>query len=136
MLTTLALVVFFAAIVLFFSQELIGLIKKIFEIRGAKLFLPLAIASFAVYELNFWFLWIIFYYKDFLQSSWSLIHNFLPASPTNTSVSYIIVLTGVSVIPVVLWGFITRKSRYKGHAHSHVASILIWVISVMLFVLT
>jgi len=61
MLFTLAAVVFFAAIVTFFSQEFIGIFKKIFAIKGAKLILPLLLASWCIINVNYLVLWVVYY---------------------------------------------------------------------------
>ena len=61
MLFTLAAVVFFAAIVTFFSQEFIGIFKKIFAIKGAKLILPLLLASWCIINFNYLVLWVVYY---------------------------------------------------------------------------
>lgn len=135
MLTTLALVVFAAAIVVFFSQEFIKFFKKIFAIKGANLILPLAIASWAVYYFDYWFLWTIYYYWECMNSLLSLLTYLMPFPQYTSPIAMILLLTGVSVLPVLIWDWVTRKRSFKGYRYPYVTSTVIWVITSILLLL-
>ena len=87
MLLTLALVVFLATIVTLFSQEFIGLFKKIISIKGAELILPLALASWIIFKFVFWFDWALHYYHEFLNQVVKAVAWIFPSSTPSLSIS-------------------------------------------------
>lgn len=135
MLTTLALIVLVAAITVFFSQELIKFLKKIFAIKGAQLFLPLAIASWAVYTFDYWFLWAIYYYRECLNTIQSYLVYLIPIPNYSHTVALIILLTSASVIPVFVWDKATRKRSFKWYVYPYVASTILWIITSIVLLL-
>lgn len=132
MYLTLALVVFFAAILVLFSQEFIRLFKRIFAVKGAKLLLPLAFASWFVYTFDYWGLWGIYYYREFLQTLVAFLMDLMPFHVGANAIATIILLTFISVAPVFLIKFILWKKHYKHYQYPYLTSTLIWLISAVL----
>jgi len=64
MFLTLALVVLFSTILVFFSQEFAGLYRKFIAIPGIKLLLPLTIASCLVEYYEPYALWLLLQFKS------------------------------------------------------------------------
>ncbi|HAT9660178.1 TPA: hypothetical protein JBD28_08950, partial [Legionella pneumophila subsp. pneumophila] len=108
MLLTLALVILFATIMVFFSQEFIRTFKKILAIKGAKLLVPLGIASWLIYNFDYLFIWVIYYIREVLQAVLAFLTRIMPFKPYSTSIALIILLTTVSVGPVLLLDLIYR----------------------------
>lgn len=134
MLVTLALVVFAAAIAVFFSQEFIKVFKKIFALKGAQLFLPLAVASWTVHAFEDFFLWLIYYYKVCLNTVLYWIALVIPLGDYSYPMGCILLLTAVSVVPVVVWDWVTHKRTFKWYQYPYFASTLLWLItSILLF---
>lgn len=129
MLLTLAILVFFASIIVFFSQEFIRMFKRIFAIWGAKTIIPLAVASWAVFTFDYWFLWAIYYYKELLQRSCDFLTELMPFQQGAALVAAIILLTVISVAPVYFLDLFLRKRTYKHYKYPYVTSTMIWLIS-------
>ncbi|CZJ12734.1 hypothetical protein SCZ71_09165 [Legionella pneumophila serogroup 1] len=127
MLLTLALVILFATIMVFFSQEFIRTFKKILAIKGAKLLVPLGIASWLIYNFDYLFIWVIYYIREVLQAVLAFLTRIMPFKPYSTSIALIILLTTVSVGPVLLLDLIYRKRTYKGYDYPYLTSTLILI---------
>ncbi|HAT1658016.1 TPA: hypothetical protein RG395_000730 [Legionella pneumophila] len=127
MLLTLALVILFATIMVFFSQEFIRAFKKIFAIRGAKLLIPLGLASWLIYNFDYLFIWAIYYIREVLHAVLSFLTRVMPFKQYSTAIALIILLTTVSVGPVLLLDLINRKRTYKGYAYPYLTSTLILI---------
>lgn len=130
MLLTLALVVFAGAIITLFSQEFFSLFKKIMKIKGAKLIIPLAIASWAVVTCDYWFIWGLNGYRDMLHTILNAMVWVMPSYPICTYIVIILFLTVISVGPVMLLDLIFLKRTYKYYPCPYLTSILIWLINV------
>lgn len=137
MLLTLALVILFTAIMVFFSHEFIGTFKKIFGIKGAKLLIPLGLASWLIYNFDYLFIWAIYYIREVLQVFLSFLTYIMPFQKYAASVALIILLTVVSVLPVLLLDLVKRKRTYKGYAYPYLTSTLILIFcTIILFVVS
>jgi len=132
MLLTLAMVIFFASIAVFFSQEFIRGIKKIFAIKGAILFIPLLIASWLIYTFQYWALWGVFYYREVLQTMLSFLIHIMPFKQAARPLSLILLLTFISVVPVLVIDLLMVKRTYLHYKYPYVTSALIWLISAVL----
>lgn len=135
MYLTLALVVFFAAILVLFSQEFINIFKKIFAIKGAKLFLPLFIGSWLVVDFEDIFLWGIYYFRETLNAIVWFFSQIIPFQGAY-SIVLIIWLTIISVVPVFLLDMYLVKKTYKHYEYPYITSTLIWIITALAFVVT
>lgn len=137
MYLTLALVVLCAAIIVLFSQEFIRTFKNIFKIKGMILILPLAIASWLVYNFDYWVLWVLYYYREVLNAIISFLSGIMPFQQGASSIIAILLLTGLSVIPVFLLEWFLWKKHYKRYQYPYLTSTLIWIVSsILLLVLS
>ncbi|WP_298623187.1 hypothetical protein [uncultured Legionella sp.] len=132
MLLTLAVVVFSAAIMILFSQEFIRTFKKIFAIKGAKLFLPLFIGSWLVISFEDLCLWGIYYYRELLNAVILFVTQIIPFQQGAYSIVFIILLTVISVVPVFLFDMYLVKKTYKHYEYPYLTSTLIWLISALI----
>ncbi|KGP63376.1 hypothetical protein EP47_02170 [Legionella norrlandica] len=132
MLLNLALVILLAAIVVFFSQELIGIIKKIFAVKGVKLIVPLGVASWLIYNFDYLFLWVMYYIREVLQVLLSLLTFIIPLGQYSGVVALIILLATLSVVPVLLVDLVIRKKTYKEYAYPYLTSTLIFILCTMI----
>lgn len=136
MLFTLAAVVFCAAIFVFFSQEFISTFKKIFAIKGAPLILPLAGASFIIYNFNYWCLLTFYYYRQVLNGMVSFLTMLIPLGQVSSYIAAILVLTFISVVPVLVLEWVFRKKTYKPYPYPYLTSSIIWLISAFTLILS
>jgi hypothetical protein len=134
MLLTLTLVVLVGSIVVFFSEEFIKSFKKLFKIKGATLFLPLFVASWLVYSFDFWFLWTIFYLREIVYQVLIFLEWIMPFQRGAESVSIVILLTTLSVVPVIIIDVIMRKKTYWGYKYPYITSGIIWIFCVFLLI--
>lgn len=132
MLLTLALVVLGASIAVFFSQEFIRTFKKIFAIRGVKLFLPLFFASWLIFTFDYWVMWFFYYYRELLQTALNFLIQIIPFHQAATQVALVILLTAVSVLPVIAIDFFMRRKNYKEYKYPYTTSAIIWLLSAVL----
>lgn len=130
MYLTLALVVLIAAIVTLFSQEFISIYKRIMAIKGAKLFLPLAVGSWAVLNYNYWVLLGIYYYREVLNTLIKGLAWIMPFGQFSSSIATILILTVITIAPIILLDLLWHNQYYKAYPYSNLTRILIWVISV------
>lgn len=136
MYLTLALVVLVAAIVVLFSQEFIQLFKKIFAIKGAKLVLPLLVISWLIYTFDYLVLLVIYYYSDALNSVITFLSNLLPFQTGAYPIVMILVLTTISVVPVIALEHYLWKKNYKHYQYPYLTSTLIWIASSIVLIMT
>ncbi|MFT4058313.1 MAG: hypothetical protein QM652_02060 [Legionella sp.] len=132
MLFTLTLVIIFASIVVFFSQEFGKAFKKFFAIKGVALFLPLLIGSWFIYAFDYWILWGVYYYRELLQVALHYIGNFMPFTLYAEEVALVILLWCVSVLPVIVIVHYVRRKSYKGYQYPNITSLIIFIISALL----
>ncbi|MFI4919546.1 MAG: hypothetical protein ACHP65_08320 [Legionellales bacterium] len=135
MLLTVALVAICSAIIMAFSQEFYGLFKKIAEIKGALLLLPLALASWAVYAFDYWLLWAVYYGRECLQVVLTFLVYLIPFKQGALSVAIILLLTLSSVAPIFLLDWYLKKQKYATYPYPYVTSAIIWLVCAMLLVL-
>lgn len=135
MLVTLALLVFFGSILVFFSEEFTKLFKKLFAIKGAKLFIPLFIASWLIYTFDFWFLWAVFYIRETLLYLLIFLTNIMPFKTGAESVALVIIISAVSVVPVFLLDIQARRKNFKPYKFPYVTSWIIWILCVLLLII-
>ena len=134
MLLTLALVIFAAAIMILFSQEFIRTFKKIFAIKGAKLLLPLFIGSWLVLNFDYLCLWGFYYYQEILNAIAVFFAGLIPIQSIARPLVLIIILTLISVVPVVLLDLYLVKKTFKHYEYPYLTSTLIWIITATMFI--
>jgi len=131
---TLVLIVCIAAIFCFFSQEFIQLLKKIFAIRGVLLLLPLALASWFVFNYDYLVLWGLYYIRDVLNHMNGLLINALPEKQYSADIILIVLLTAFSVVPVAILNLLSYRKTHQPYSHPYLVSTLLWLIGAILLV--
>jgi len=132
MYLTLALVVFFAAIITFFSQEFIRLFKKIFAIWGAKTVLPLLLASWIIYTFDYWVMWIIYYCRELLYGASSGLAHIVPSQNYGYKIAMILLLTFLSVVPVLLLDLLSKRRTYRHYPYPYLTSSIIFITTALI----
>ncbi|KTD67157.1 hypothetical protein Lste_3363 [Legionella steelei] len=135
MLLTLALVILFGAILVFFSEEFGKTIKKLFAIKGAKLIIPLFLVSWLIFSFDFWVLWAILYLRDMLHAVLNFLVQIMPFQKWAVQVVQVFMLTFLSVVPVLILNFISQKKTFKSYKHPYLTSGIIWILSVVLIII-
>lgn len=128
-MVTLVFVICIAAIFCFFSQEFIEFFKKIFAIRGVALILPLVFASYIVFNYDYLVLWFLLYIRDYLNAINDFFLRITPQKKYTADAVLVLLLTLVSVGPVVLLNLWSQKKAFKPFAYPYLVSTLIWVIA-------
>lgn len=129
MYLTLALVVFFGAIAAFFAQEFVQIGKKIFAYRLALLFIPIALASWAVLTYDAWFFWLLSYYREVLVSMLIDLQKIIPFSTGARFIAMVVLLSLVSIVPVIVIDQWIKRKDPVGFPHCYVTSAVIFLIS-------
>ena len=135
MLVTLALLVLLGSILVFFSEEFIKMFKKLFAIKGAKLLIPLFLASWLIYTFDFWFLWVVFYLREMLLYILIFLTSIMPFQKGAESVALVILITVASVVPVLILDIQSRRKSFRGYKYPYVTSWVIWILCVVLLVI-
>lgn len=135
MLFTLAALVVFTAIMVFFSQEFSSVIKKILEIKGAKLVVPIVLGSYFVFVFEEWVIYFLSHYRDLLQAINDLLARVLPFKSYSSQVSLIIIFTLISVVPVYLLDWYIEKRTFHKYKYPYTTSSIIWIITVILLLM-
>lgn len=132
MLVTLALLVICASIAVFFSQEFTRTYKKIMKIKGAALLLPLVLASMIVYNFIYVLLSVLIYVKDILQKLITWTSILCPCNQWAAPLATILVISVLSVLPVYVLNYLSRKKTYQPYKYPYLTSLFIWIVLVML----
>jgi hypothetical protein len=130
----LVLIICMTSILAFFSQEFSELIKKIFNIKGAKLVLPLAFASALVLFNNELVVAGLAHIEDHITLLFAWIMYIMPYKQYSVYVVLVLLLTILSVGPVILLNMLSIKKTHKPYAHPYLVSTLIWIICVDILV--
>lgn len=113
---------------MFFSDEFIELVKKLFAIPGVKLIVPLAFASWAVEYFEDWLIWMLLWSKEGIH--WVL-HRFAVHLPFNAgSISFIhsLCLFLVASLPLLLVYKIERRQQiYDPWPYTYLVVLMIWL---------
>ncbi|WED42339.1 hypothetical protein [Legionella cardiaca] len=131
MLLTVALVVVGCAIVVLFSREFGNFFKKMFAIRGMKLFLPLILVSTLVVYYEYWISVGLLNIKWVLHRVASMIADWLPFTGA-LLVANILVLMLVSVLPVAFANFLNKRRHYEPLRYAFVISMVLWLLTAIL----
>lgn len=130
----LVLIVCLAAIISFFSQEFKSVFKKIFDVKGMKLFLPLILGSWFVFTYDYVVLEVLFYIRDKLNGMNTFLIEILPHQQYIADVILIFLLTLVSVGPVALLHYLAYRKTNQPYPHPYLVSTLIWIVSATLLI--
>ncbi|MFA6301806.1 MAG: hypothetical protein WC627_01560 [Legionella sp.] len=136
MLFTLAAVILFTSIFVFFSDEFIKISKRVLEIKGAKLILPLAIASWFVFTFIHWILWCLYYYQEVLIKAYEFLTKWIPYRSYTPKIALIVILSLVYFVPTIVLQRYFLKRTYLTYKSPYVTSGFIWLVTSMMIVVS
>lgn len=123
--TIIFLVIIFAIIVLF-SDDFAKLGRKIFEIRGMKLLLPLLAASTVISYFSFFFIWMLDVLINSLAFVIESLANILPLGSYSVFFAIIFLLMTVVVLLGPLAIFIFKKLDTKPILYRQQLLLFVW----------
>lgn len=129
---TLALVVAFSAIILFFAKEFGDLFKKLFAIPGAKLFLPLIGVTFLVALYEPWVYFALFYVKKALHDFIYYLVALLPFRKGAISLVSIILFMTLALVPAYAMNKWRIHKTNLPFPHGKFLSAMLWLFTVIL----
>ena len=130
---TYTLVVFFAAIILIFSQELIRMAKKIMSKPGVKLLVPLALASWFIELYEDWGRWLLLWCRATFQILSQKAAELLPFQMGSLHLIRIAFLFLIGSFPAWMFWFQAKwKESYTLHPLAYYLGFVLWVIAVFL----
>lgn len=136
MILTIALVVLFAAIVVFFSQEFTNFFKKLASIPGVLLLVPLLIASWVVEVYEAWGHWFIIITEALLHQAAAGLSALLPFEKGALTVVYVSLLFLFAGMPVWLTQIKNIKKGGRKPELAYWIGAMLWIIGVILIVAT
>lgn len=127
--------VLFTAVVGFFSQELQYVLKRIFSIPGATLFLPLLFTSLVVESYALWGYMGLSSLRGVLSGFEHYLSALLPFRTGALMLTRVLILMTIAMTPVCIMAFLTRK-KYLSDAMfwTYRFSAAIWAVSVILLI--
>ena len=88
-----------------------------------------------MYHYEDWFLRGLGVVQAQLQAALRLLMQYMPFANHATSVALVVLLTTISVVPVLLLTWIYSKRRYKQYPYPYLTSTFIWVICTLILIL-
>lgn len=131
MLFTLAMVVFCGSIVAFFSEEIVGVIKRIFELPLAKLLIPLVIVTTIIVFYEPWILFGLIEFKKMIHALAFKISSYISLKES-IFIAHILLLFFFSIGPVLLIQVIKKRKSYEPFSYSFITSFIIWLMLAIL----
>ena len=135
-IVTLTIVVFCTSIIAFFSQELIGLYKKIMRTPGATLLAPLIVASWLIEVFEFWGRWLLLGVQAKFEYILTKIDSIIPFETGSMLLTRIVFLCVLACLP--LW-FSQLKRQRKESLESisfmYRLSLIVWIVTTVLLIL-
>lgn len=129
---TLALVVAFSAIILFFAKEFGDLFKKIFAIPGAKLFLPLIGVTFLIVLYEPWIYFALIYVKQVLHDFIYFMLRLLPFRTGGISLISVALFMILALIPAFAMNAWCIHKTNLPFSHGKFLSAMLWLFTVIL----
>nr|HAT8712897.1 hypothetical protein [Legionella jordanis] len=131
MLLTIALVVLGCAIVVMFSAEFARGFKKLFNISGMKLLLPLIFASALVVYYEYWISWGLLITKWLLHQAAAYLSKLFPFMQ-GIGVAEVLLLWMLSTVPVLALDFWMKKQTFEPFRYPFITSLIIWLLAAIL----
>ncbi|MCX7116456.1 MAG: hypothetical protein NTW94_00820 [Legionellales bacterium] len=133
MLVTLAMVVFFSSVGVFFSEEFGRFFKKVIAIPGAKLLLPLVAASLVVEMFEGLGQWVMVRCQAVIHQLIFQVSKVIPFESVSLTVVRILYLFLVGSLPI--WIFRLRakqKGQRQPQVFAYRLGLLLWIIAAIL----
>lgn len=135
MIATFIALIFCTAILVFFSQEWVGLVKKLLAVRGMSLLLPLLLATTLIllYETvvveSFYIIQLV------MNVLIGLLADIIPMGSYSTKIAQIILLMLLTVVPIQALHHWKKKKNYTGLKHPYLLCGLLWLFFAFLLTL-
>ena len=131
----LSLIVLCTAVVGFFAQEIIHFLSKIFSIPGAKIFLPLFLASFIVEGYQVWGWWGLSLLRTGLSSLEHGMAQWVPLHAGEWVVARVLLLTLLASLPLAVATVASRKKPMSNaRFFAYRFGGFLWVVSVIVLI--
>lgn len=127
MILELASVVLVSSILVFFSEEWGNLLKKLFAIRGMKLFIPLIIANCVLIVYQPWVSIVLIGIQHILHQLQQAISNLIPWQMGAQQMAGILILFLLTLIPVWILNYWFKRRSYLGFRRRRLTLLLIWL---------
>ena len=136
MFFTLAGLVLMATVVVFFSEEFAGFIKKIFSIPGFLLLIPLAIASYVVLKFESYLAMFLYFLNNAFHVIIGIIYKILPFTTGALQVARIIFLCLATVLPLFILDWVMKRRTHRPFEYHYlIGSTLFIVLAFILLVI-
>lgn len=131
---TLVLIVLLFSIIVLFSEDFAKVGKKILNIWGMKLFLPIFIASVLIIDFQDTFAWILDIIID--KFSWCItkVAAVLPFTFYNRQLTAIFSLMVIGPLSVILFDWIRMKKGYRSFEYRNQTILMLWTVAAILYV--
>lgn len=126
-MSTIALVVFACAIVVFFSREFGNSIKKIMSVPGMKLILPLFLVTFVLVYFEPEVLWSLTKLQAMLLLLTQNLAFILPFGKMANATANLLVLMCLSLLPVLAINLWYKRKTYYPLPYAGLTITLIWI---------
>jgi hypothetical protein len=136
MVWTVALVILFSAVIVFFSNEFAGGLKKFFSLPGMKLFIPLILASWLIETYEDWGYWLLIKIQAAFHQTLHYLAQMMPFERGAAAFVQIMVLFLLGGVP--LW-LVFLRAKQKGKRHPQLVgayyfSLILWIVGVLLLI--
>jgi hypothetical protein len=133
MLLTLALIVLCSAIIVFFSDEFAGLIKKFFSIPGFKLVIPLIFASLLIEAYEDWGLWLLLWFQKGIHQVVYKFATFMPFETGAVLIVRILFLFLAASVPLWISNLRAKRlGRRYPDSFTFWLGLTLWLIAIIL----
>lgn len=134
MYATIALIVICSALLMLFSDDLIGFIKKLNKIPGFSFVLPIVIASALVVVFEAWLIFVLSKLYQGLQYLVFVVYSYLPSYFAAVEIAQIIILAALTLIPVTLFDTAYSRSHYTNFRYTSFLLLFVFVFLSMLLI--
>lgn len=134
-MVTIAILIFFAAIIVSFSKEFGAFFKKIVAIPGAKLFLPLLLVTWVVVLYEPWVLWGLLCLQQGLQAVIDGLASLISFLPESSLIAALLIILAITLVPVFTANLYIQRKSYQRFQYFWISSALLWLFTSILFAL-
>lgn len=127
MIFTFIVLIFCTSILVFFSQEWVGMVKKLLAIRGMALLLPLILATTLILYYETVVIQSLYIIQLLMNALIGLLAAIIPLGSYALGLAKIIVLMICSALPVAIIHQWKKKRNFIGMKHPYFTCGLLWI---------
>lgn len=135
MFMTLLLLILGAAILIFFSTEFAGMAKRILDLPGMKLCLPLVLISWLIERYAFWVLWGLLWLQKGLWDTQAYLSEVFSFSRFKMEMAQGSLLLLAAMIPFLLLRWLKKRKPYNPSNRIWFYSTLVWLVVAILLLI-